>query len=70
VVHQRVSFQQELGSEIFSQVTIENPDQGAVTINVPQPTTPAVDAEENTFSAVGPNPGMEGSADRCQSTRI
>ena len=52
VVHQRVSFEQELGSEVFSQITVENPGQGAVTINVPQPTRPAVDAEENTFSAI------------------
>ena len=62
VVHQAVSFQEELGSEIFSQVTIENPGQGAVTINVPQPTTPAVDALENTFSAIffPPSQGAEG----------
>ncbi len=52
VVHQQVSFQEELGSEVFLQVTIENPGQDAVTINVPQPATPAVDAEEKTFSAI------------------
>lgn len=52
VVHQSVSFEESLGSEVFTQVTIENPGQGAVTLNVPFPTSPLVNAEEGSFSAV------------------
>src|SRR5262249_45729003 len=51
VDHRRVSFEQELGSEVFTQVTIENPGQEALTINVPQPTSAQVDAEAETFTA-------------------
>jgi hypothetical protein len=62
VVHQTVSFEESLGSEVFTQVTIENPGQGAVTINVPPPRLPTVDAEQDTFSAVfvPPSHGVKG----------
>jgi hypothetical protein len=52
VVHQKVSFEEELGTEIFSQITVENPGQEAVTVDVVQPSTPSVDAEPDTFSAI------------------
>jgi hypothetical protein len=52
VVHQNVSFEQDLGSEVVSQVTIENPGQEAITLNVPAASTGSVNAEPDTFSAV------------------
>jgi hypothetical protein len=60
VVRQRVSFEAELGSEVFTQVTIENPGQEAVTVNVPQPSTPHVDAEEGSFAAAFLSIGQKG----------